>query len=150
MKQVKVGIKFEEGVKHKPAYQKISDAGADIFPLLKEGEKYTIMPGERKLFKTGIKLELPDGYEVQVRPRSGLAFKKGISVLNTPGTIDAGYKGDVGVILINHGTEDFEITNDTAIAQLVLKEVIQAVFEEVDELSESDRGEGGFGHTGNM
>ena len=150
MKQVKVGIKFEEGVKHKPSYQKISDAGADIFPLLKEGEKYTIMAGERKLFKTGIKLELPDGYEVQVRPRSGLAFKKGISVLNTPGTIDAGYKGDVGVILINHGTEDFEITNDTAIAQLVLKEVIQAVFEEIDELSESDRGEGGFGHTGNM
>ena len=150
MKQIKVGIKCEEGVIHKPQYQKISDAGADIYPLLKEDENYFLMPGERKLFPTGIKMEIPDGYEIQVRPRSGLAFKKGISVLNAPGTVDAGYKGDVGVILINHGTEDFKITSETAIAQLVLKEVIQAVFEEVDELSESDRGEGGFGHTGNM
>lgn len=150
MKRVKVGIKIEEGVKYKPSYLTLGSAGADVFPLMADGEIHNLQPGERKLFKTGIKMEIPNGYEIQVRPRSGLALKKGITVINAPGTLDSDYKGDVGVILINHGTESFEITNNTAIAQLVLQESIIAEYEEILELSETTRGEGGFGHTGNM
>lgn len=150
MKRVKVKVISEEGVKFKPSYQTCGSAGADVFPLMGNGESYALKPGERKLFKTGIKMEIPAGYEIQVRPRSGLALKKGITVINTPGTVDSDYRGDVGIILMNHGTEEFVITNETAIAQLVLKEVIQADFETGETLSETTRGEGGFGHTGNM
>ena len=151
MKRVKVKVILEEGVKFTPSYQTLNSSGADVFPLMADGEKHILHPGERKLFKTGIKMEIPNGYEIQVRPRSGLALKKGITVVNTPGTVDSDYRGDVGVILINHGSEEFEITNETAIAQLVLQESIQAIFETTEnELSETKRGEGGFGHTGNM
>ena len=152
MKQVKVNIILEEGVKFKPSYQTEHSAGADVFPLMADGEKFVLKPGERKLFKTGIKMEIPVGYEVQVRPRSGLAFKKGITVINAPGTVDSDFTGDIGVILINHGQEDYVITNEIAIAQLVLSEVPQMVFKEIkgEEIKQTARGEGGFGHTGNM
>ena len=150
MKLVKVKITCENGVKHKPIYQTAGAAGADVFPLMEEGYSHTLQPGERKMFPTGIKMEIPSGYEIQVRPRSGLAYKKGISVINAPGTLDSDYRGDVGIILINHGTEPYEIDCDTAIAQLVLQESIQAVFEDAENLNETERGEGGFGHTGNM
>lgn len=89
MKQVKVKLLLEEGVKFEPSYQTLNSSGADVFPLMKDGEKHILHPGERKLFKTGIKMEIPNGYEIQVRPRSGLALKKGITVVNTPGTVDA-------------------------------------------------------------
>ena len=89
MKRVKVKVILEEGVKFKPSYQTCGSAGADVFPLMGNGESYALKPGERKLFKTGIKMEIPAGYEIQVRPRSGLALKKGITVINTPGTVDA-------------------------------------------------------------
>lgn len=109
-----------------------------------------IQPGGRALIPTGIQMALPAGYEAQVRPRSGLALKYGITVLNTPGTIDADYRGDVGVILMNHGTEPFVVEQGDRIAQLVINEIIQGVFVEVDVLTETERGAGGFGHTGTM
>jgi len=111
------------------------------------GGSIVIKPGGRVLVKTGIHLEIPEGYEGQVRPRSGLALKKGISIPNTPGTIDADYRGDVGVILINHSKEDFVIENGDRIAQLVIMKVEKANFI-VDTISNTNRGEGGFGSTG--
>jgi dUTP pyrophosphatase len=107
----------------------------------------TIYPGERKLIKTGLKLEIAEGFEIQIRSRSGLALKNGISVLNSPGTIDSDYRGEIGVILINHGDKPFVVQNGDRIAQAVLVKVERAVFEE-DLISQSERGEGGFGHTG--
>jgi len=103
---------------------------------------------ERKLIPTGLFIELPVGYEAQVRPRSGLALKKGVTVLNTPGTIDADYRGEIGVILINLSSEDFVVEDGERIAQMVISAHEQAEWEEVKTLSHSDRGEGGFGHTG--
>ena len=122
----------------------------DVFykTLEKTDYKIVINPGGRALIPTGLQMALPVGYEAQVRPRSGLALKHGITVLNTPGTIDADYRGDIGVILINHGTEPFVIEQGDRIAQLVINEIIQGVFTEVDILTETDRGVGGFGHTG--
>ena len=111
-------------------------------------QKITINPGGRALIPTGLKIALPVGYEAQVRPRSGLALKYGITVLNTPGTIDSDYRGDVGVILMNHGSEPFVVEQGDRIAQLVINEIIQGVFVEVDVLTETERGAGGFGHTG--
>jgi dUTP pyrophosphatase len=111
-------------------------------------EKCTLIPGERKLIKTGLFLEIPEGYEAQVRPRSGLALKNGITVLNSPGTIDADYRGEIGVILINHSSEIFEINSGDRIAQLVFAKVEQAVWYETESLNETERGEGGFGSTG--
>ena len=105
-------------------------------------------PGERALIKTGLFLELPEGTEAQVRPRSGLAFKHGVTVLNSPGTIDADYRGEVGVILINHGHEPFEVKDGERVAQLVIARYERVAFAEVVDLSSSERGEGGFGHTG--
>ncbi len=105
-------------------------------------------PGERKLIPTGFKMALPEGYEAQVRPRSGLAIKNGISVLNTPGTIDEDYRGEVGVILVNLGSEAFTVKRGDRIAQMVIKKVEQADIEEVESLSETHRSSGGFGHTG--
>jgi len=111
-------------------------------------EEKLIRTGESALIKTGIKIELPANSEAQVRPRSGLALKEGITVLNTPGTIDEGYRGEVGVILINHSKKDFLITAGMKIAQMVISPVYQAEVIEVDELSDTHRGEGGFGSTG--
>ena len=127
-----------------PHYAHPSDAGLDLFAV----EAMEIPPGESRLIKTGLSLELPPGTEAQVRPRSGLALKHCLTVLNTPGTIDAGYRGEVGVILINHGKETFPVQVGTKIAQMVIAPCIQAEIEEVTELTSSMRGEGGFGSTG--
>ena len=127
-----------------PAYQTELAAGFDLHSI----EDYVLKRGERKLIKTGLAFEIEPGYEVQIRPRSGLAFKHGITVLNTPGTIDADYRGEIMVLLINLGEEDFEIKKGDRIAQAVIAPVIQAEFEEVDKLSVTKRGKGGFGSTG--
>jgi len=127
-----------------PAYQTELAAGFDLHSV----EECVLKKGERKLIKTGLAFEIEDGYEVQIRPRSGLAFKHGITVLNSPGTIDADYRGEIMVLLINLGDEDFEIKKGERIAQAVVAPVIQASFLEVNELSETKRGAGGFGSTG--
>ena len=127
-----------------PAYQTVEAAGFDLHST----EEVVIAPNERKLIGTGLAFDIPNGYEIQIRPRSGLAYKHGITVLNTPGTIDSDYRGEIKVLLINHSTESFEIKVGERIAQAVIKEVIQATFEEVEELSETLRGAGGFGSTG--
>jgi len=129
-----------------PSYETIASAGMDIRANV--AAPSTIKPLERAIVKTGLFIELPVGYEAQVRPRSGLAVKKGITVLNSPGTIDADYRGEIGVILVNLSNEDFTIENGERIAQLVIAKHERAVFEEVTVLSETDRGEGGFGSTG--
>lgn len=127
-----------------PKYAHYGDAGMDVY----SAEDYTLKPGERKIFSTGLKFEIPEGYELQVRPRSGLAAKYGITVLNSPGTLDFQYRGILGVILINHGKEDFEVKKGDRIAQIVFNKFETAELVEVDELSETERGEGGFGSTG--
>jgi len=109
---------------------------------------FTLNPGERRLVPTGLHIALPQGFEAQVRPRSGLAYKKGVTVLNAPGTIDADYRGDVGVILINHGDAPFEVTDGERVAQLVIARYETVSWREVEALSETDRGQGGFGSTG--
>ena len=128
-----------------PAYQTSQAAGADLTAAV--AEDVTLAPGERRLVPTGIAIGLPDGYEAQVRPRSGLALKQGVTVLNTPGTIDADYRGEIGVILVNLGTEPFTIRRGDRIAQMIVAPVAQAEFRE-DELTETARGAGGFGSTG--
>ena len=127
-----------------PAYATENSAGCDLYSI----ETKVLRPGARSLFRTGIAIELPVGFEAQVRPRSGLALKKGITVLNTPGTIDADYRGEVCVILINNGIEGQVVEKGERIAQMVIAPVVQAIFEEVSELDETERGAGGFGHTG--
>lgn len=127
-----------------PQYARTGDAGMDVFANVEEA--VVIKAGERALIPTGLKVGIPVGYEIQVRPRSGLALKKGITVLNTPGTIDAGYRNEVGVILINHSNEDFIINPGDKIAQIVLKKFETIEWKEVEELGGYDRG-GGFGHT---
>jgi dUTP pyrophosphatase len=129
-----------------PKYETLLSAGMDVRANL--SESICLNPLERKLIPTGIFLEIPAGFECQVRPRSGLAFKNGITVLNSPGTIDADYRGEVGVILINLSNEAFVIENGERIAQLVFSKVEQIEFELVGTLSETDRGTGGFGSTG--
>jgi dUTP pyrophosphatase len=129
-----------------PAYATAGAAGLDIRANLTES--IVLKPFERRLIPTGLFLEIPDGYEVQVRPRSGLAFKHGITVLNSPGTIDADYRGEVGVLLINLSQEDFEITHGERVAQIVVAPYVQANWIASESLSETDRGEGGFGSTG--
>ncbi len=127
-----------------PAYAHEGDAGMD----LRSVEDLVLPPGKRSLIRTGLVMALPAGYEAQVRPRSGLALKHGVTVLNSPGTIDAGYRGEVGVILANHGEAPFEIKSGDRIAQLVIASVVSATVVEVAELAASERGEGGFGSTG--
>ena len=127
-----------------PAYQSELAAGMDLHSV----EESILKPGKRKLIKTGLAFEIEAGYEVQIRPRSGLAFKHGITVLNSPGTIDADYRGEIMVLLINLGSEDFEIKKGERIAQAVIAPVVQAEVLEVRELSETKRGEKGFGSTG--
>jgi len=127
-----------------PRYAHFNDAGLDLFAV----EEVLIKASETALIKTGIQIELPIQTEAQIRPRSGLALKNGITVLNTPGTIDEGYRGEIGIILINHSKEDFLVEKGMKIAQMVIKPVWQVGGSEVEELSESIRGEGGFGSTG--
>ena len=127
-----------------PAYQTKEAAGFDLHSI----ENVILKPGERKLIGTGLAFEIEFGYEVQIRPRSGLAFKHGITVLNSPGTIDSDYRGEIKVLLINHSNEKFEIKKGDRIAQAVVAPVIQAEIVEVEELSSTKRGEGGFGSTG--
>lgn len=129
-----------------PVYASCQAAGADLKANLKE--PLEIAPGTSALISTGIRVEIPEGFEIQVRPRSGLAFKNQITVLNTPGTIDADYRGDIGVILINHGKTAFTVTPGMRIAQMVLAPVYQAKFLQTANLSSTKRGENGFGHTG--
>ncbi|MCP4563454.1 MAG: dUTP diphosphatase [Bosea sp.] len=130
-----------------PAYETAGAAGLDLRAALPNGP-LRLEPGERLLVPTGLVLELPVGTEGQVRPRSGLALRHGVTLLNTPGTIDADYRGEVGVILINHGREAFTIQHGDRIAQLVVAAVLQVGIVEVEELSETTRGAGGFGSTG--
>ncbi|CDM69548.1 Deoxyuridine 5'-triphosphate nucleotidohydrolase [Clostridium bornimense] len=127
-----------------PFYAHPGDAGLDLFSV----EEITIEPGKRKLVATGISIELPKNTEAQVRPRSGLALKYGVTVLNSPGTIDEGYRGEIKVILINHGEEAFKINKGDKIAQMVIMPVLTVDVKEVDMLNDSERGEGGFGSTG--
>ena len=129
-----------------PAYATLQSAGMDLRANL--DEPLTLHPFERKLVKTGLFIALPEGYEAQVRPRSGLALKHGITVLNTPGTIDADYRGEVGVLLINLSQEDFVIEDGERIAQMVIARHEQGEFIVVEELDETERGAGGYGHTG--
>ncbi|MCU0552759.1 MAG: dUTP diphosphatase [Leptolyngbya sp. Prado105] len=136
-------VKLVESAKI-PRYEHEDDSGLDLFAL----EEQEILPGQTALVGTGIAIELPVGTEAQVRPRSGLALKHSITVLNTPGTVDAGYRGEIGVILINHGQQAFRVLKHMKIAQMVIVPVIRAELEEVDRLSDTIRGEGGFGSTG--
>lgn len=142
MYKIKV-IKISEHARL-PEYAHPGDAGMDLFSAVEK----TLKPGEYSLIGTGIKIELPENTEAQVRPRSGLASKHGITVLNTPGTIDEGYRGEIGVILINHSKVDFAITIGMKIAQMVIAPVVRTQIEEADELSGTRRGDGGFGSTG--
>lgn len=140
-----IKIKAEKGAQL-PSYQTPGAAGADIRAFL--NTDIVLKSGERTLVPTGLYFEIPEGYEVQIRPRSGLAVKNGITLLNTPGTIDSDYRGEIKIIMINLGTEDFVIKNGDRIAQMVVCPVIQAVFETTEDLSVTERGDGGFGHTG--
>ena len=129
-----------------PHYETLASAGMDLRANLES--PITLKPLERAIVPTGLFMELPVGYEAQVRPRSGLAAKKGITVLNAPGTIDADYRGNVGVILVNLSNENFTVENGERIAQMVIAKHERAQWEEVETLSDTDRGEGGFGSTG--
>lgn len=130
-----------------PQYETPLSAGMDIKAFLPDGI-VTLKPLERALIKTGLFIELPEGYEAQMRPRSGLALKKGITLLNTPGTIDADYRGEIGIILVNLSNQDFVVEDGERIAQMVIARHEKAEWEQVETLSETERGEGGFGHTG--
>lgn len=142
-----VNIKFvaKEGVLV-PAYKTSGAAGADVCAYL--DKPVTIKKGTRAMIPTGLFCAIPDGYEIQVRPRSGLAAKNGVTVLNTPGTIDSDYRGEICVILINLGDEDFTVQNGDRIAQLVVAPVTQGIFVRAEQLEETERGAGGFGSTG--
>ena len=140
-------IKIINKSKHQlPKYQTALSAGMDLYANI--FEPITLKSLERKLIPTGLYISLPEGYEAQVRPRSGLALKNGITVLNTPGTIDADYRGEIGVILVNLSADDFTINDGDRIAQLVIAKYETAIWEEVENLDETERGEGGFGSSG--
>ena len=136
-------MKLEEGATL-PSYAHSGDAGMDLIAF----QEVTIPAGEAALIRTGLSIQLPPGTEAQVRPRSGLALKRKVTVLNSPGTIDEGYRGEIGVILINHGKEDFIAKKGMKIAQLVIKPVLRVEIEETDSLTETVRGIGGFGSSG--
>ena len=127
-----------------PHYAHEGDAGVDLY----SAENYVLRPGQITLVSTGIKLAIPKGYEAQIRPKSGLALNHGISVCNSPGTIDSGYRGEIGVIAINHSKEEFKIEKGTKIAQMVFNKIEKAEFEEVKDLDTTKRGQNGFGSTG--
>ena len=133
--------------KHRlPKYETLLSAGMDLYANI--NKELILKPMQRVLVKTGLFIALPDGYEAQIRPRSGLAYKKGVTVLNSPGTIDADYRGEIGVILINLSEDDFIIEDGDRIAQMVIAKYEQIEWELVDSLDETERGEGGFGSTG--
>ncbi len=146
--KVEVKIEKERGCEDIPLPKTASIHSSGIDLHCAENGVIEIAPGEWKLISTGFKIALPVGFEAQIRPRSGLAYKHGITVLNSPGTIDADYRGIVKVILINHGKEIFQINRGDRIAQLVIQRVFQAVLVEIKELDNTIRGEGGFGHSG--
>lgn len=127
-----------------PSYAHEGDAGLDLYSV----EKLILEPGQRALVHTGIKIELPKSTEAQIRPRSGLALKNGISLVNSPGTIDEGYRGEIGIIVINHGQDTFIVEEGMKIAQMVIKPVWRVEVQEVSSLSDSDRGEKGYGSSG--
>lgn len=140
-------VKIINKSKHNlPAYETIQSAGMDLRANI--NEPVTIQPKQRVLIPTGLFIALPEGYEAQIRPRSGLAAKHGITVLNSPGTIDADYRGEIKVLLINHSDQAFEIKDSERIAQMVIAAYTRVEWEETDELDETTRGAGGFGHTG--
>jgi dUTP pyrophosphatase len=142
-------VRLENGVGiNVPRYETSGAAGMDICAAVPESDPVTLRPGERSLIPTGYIFEIPHGYEAQIRPRSGLAIKNGITCLNTPGTIDSDYRGEVKVILINLGQDDFTITRGMRIAQIVLAPVTQMPIIEVSDVTETARGAGGFGSTG--
>lgn len=128
-----------------PQYMTVQAAGMDIFAAVDHEE--VILPGRRKKIPTGIAIALPDGYEAQIRPRSGLALDHGITLLNTPGTIDADYRGEIGLIIINHGEKPFVVKRGMRMAQMVIQKIIHVEWMETDELDNTKRGDGGFGHT---
>ena len=148
MEEVKILVRRMEGCEDLPLprYMSVHAAGMDLHAAVRED--IALPPGGRAFVPAGIQIALPDGYEAQVRPRSGLALEHGLTVLNTPGTVDADYRGEVGVIAINHGDREVRITRGMRIAQMVIAEVARASLEEVAELPETERGPGGFGHTG--
>ena len=143
MVQIKV---VNKGNQPLPKYQTAQSAGMDLRANI--DAPVLLKPLDRKLIPTGLHIALPEGYEAQIRPRSGLAIKKGITVINTPGTIDPDYRGDIGVVLVNISNKDFIVQPGERIAQMVINKFEQAEFEVVEELDETERGEGGFGHTG--
>lgn len=145
--RINMKVKIINKSKHNlPAYETIQSAGMDLRANI--DEPVTIQPKQRVLIPTGLFIALPEGYEAQIRPRSGLAAKHGITVLNSPGTIDADYRGEIKVLLINHSEEPFEIKDSERIAQMVIAAYTRVEWEETDELDETTRGAGGFGHTG--
>ena len=142
-----MNIKVHYSGKHAlPQFETTQSAGMDLRANI--DAPVVLQPGDRALIPTGIKMALPEGYEAQIRPRSGLSYKHGISVLNSPGTIDADYRGDVGVLLINHGREAFTVEDGMRIAQMVVAQYSQFEWESVEDLDETARGTGGFGSTG--
>ena len=142
-----MNIKVHYSGKHAlPQFETTQRAGMDLRANI--DAPVVLQPGDRALIPTGIKMALPDGYEAQIRPRSGLAYKHGITVLNSPGTIDADYRGDVGVLLINHGREAFTVEDGMRVAQMVVAQYSQFEWESVEDLDETARGAGGFGSTG--
>lgn len=145
MEKVKVKIVMEDGVEL-PKYETEGAAGLDVRAKLEE--PIILKPLERTLVPTGIRMAIPDGYEIQVRPRSGLALKHGITLLNTPGTIDSDYRGELKIIVINLSNENYTINNNERIAQIVLNKFEKIDYEVVLELDDTERGTGGFGHTG--
>lgn len=145
MEIVKVNVKKEKSA-NLPVYATEGAAGMDVYAYIEN--EMEIKPLERVLVPTGLSVEIPFGYEIEVRPRSGLAIKHGITLLNTPGTIDSDYRGEVKIIMINLSNETYKIKPNERIGQFVLKKVYKIDFEEVNELSSTERGSGGFGHTG--
>jgi dUTP pyrophosphatase len=148
MEQIKIYIKRLQKTPPIPLPQYMTEgsSGMDLFASL-EGE-VILLPGERRLIPTGISVAIPEGFEGQVRPRSGLAIRKGIGLVNGPGTIDSDYRGEVGILLINFGKDPFAIRNGERIAQMVISRVFRSILVEVDDLPPTQRQEGGFGHTG--
>lgn len=148
IEKIKIRILRERGCEDLPLPKAASlfASGIDLFSA--ERDTIEIKPNERKLISTGIRIALPIGYEAQIRPRSGLAYKYGITILNTPGTIDSDYRGVIKVIIINHGSGDFFVNRGDRIAQMVIQKVIQPILIETNELDNTKRGDGGFGHTG--
>ncbi|MDK2846956.1 MAG: dUTP pyrophosphatase [Desulfuromonadales bacterium] len=146
MKNITIKVKRLRSEAVLPAYMSQHAAGMDLFAC--PDEEMIVKPGCRAIVPTGIAIAIPVGYEGQVRPRSGLAIHRGVTLVNTPGTIDSDYRGELGIIIINHGNEDFIVTAGDRIAQLVIAPVQKAILEQVEQLDATERNDGGFGHTG--